>query len=163
VEGPFRRRPQPEVVVHLLRYGSVLRPADRLAVAGDPRPREGDLAQLARADELGSLRQVLPRTALRADLHDALVGAGRLDHAPAPDAEDAQDVLLRGFRRGALERDGGQCERGLQEGATIEWHGRGLRGMQARGAVCESTPPRRGVKNAAAAMRILVDGARRRG
>src|SRR6266566_4063971 len=63
IERPLRRRPEPEVVVHPLGHGAVLFPANRLAVAGNPRLDKRHLTELAGPHEL--------------------VGAGEVGGAPA--------------------------------------------------------------------------------
>src|SRR5262249_34214007 len=85
VEGALRRRPQPQVVVHLGGRLAVRLLADALAVAGDPGAGEGDLPELAGAHELRGAGEVRTTAPLGAQLDDALVLAGGLDHAPALD------------------------------------------------------------------------------
>src|SRR5262249_21009795 len=52
IERPLRRRAEPEIIIDAGRNWSVCLVADAGAVAGDPRPRERHLAELAGADKL---------------------------------------------------------------------------------------------------------------
>src|SRR5262249_29037586 len=108
IEGVFRRGPEPEIVVHAggrLPIGLV---TDALAVAGDPAAGERHFAQLARAHELRRAGDVGGAAPLRADLHHALVFAGRLDHAPALNQVVGDGLFDVDVFAGLTGPDGGQ-------------------------------------------------------
>src|SRR5438552_1218357 len=83
VEGPLRGRPQPKIVVDALRNCRVVLVADAGPVTRDPGAREGDLAELSRTHEFRGTGKLGGAAPLGADLHDAIVLAGGLNHAPA--------------------------------------------------------------------------------
>ena len=66
-----------------------------------PHPHRDDLADVPVPDQLAGPLVVRPRALLRADLHDALVPSGHVDHPPPLADEQRQrlldvDVLARG-------------------------------------------------------------------
>ena len=81
----LRGRAEPHVPVESGRRRTVGRAPEsrRRLVADVPRVDPVDLAERARLDDLDGLLEVQPRSLLRADLHDAVVLARRVDHRAA--------------------------------------------------------------------------------
>ena len=81
IERPLGRRAKPQIVVHARRRLAV----GRLANAGEPiqvspAAHDAHFAQLAGANEITGLDDVLATAPLRPHLDDALVALGRLEH-----------------------------------------------------------------------------------
>src|SRR5262249_37071788 len=108
VERPQRRRAGPQVVIDSFRDRGVGLVADARAVAGDPGAGHRHLAQAAALDELARATDVGGAAALGADLHDAVVFAGRLHHAPPLDKVVADRLLDVDVLAGLAGPDGGQ-------------------------------------------------------
>ena len=83
IEGPLRRRSQPEVVIHARRHGPVGRIARVLhPVQVRPHSHLAHLPQPPRMHELDRLAVVVPAAPHRAHLHHAPVSVGRRHHRP---------------------------------------------------------------------------------
>ena len=92
-------------------------------MAGDPGADERHLAEFAGADELGGALEVRSAAPLRADLHDAIVLAGGLDHAAALDEIVRDGLLDVDMLAGLTGPDGGQgvpvVRRGDADGVDV--------------------------------------------
>ena len=93
IERPLRGRAEPETVIDARGHRPVRLVADRRPVPADIRPRVRHLAELAGLDELVGALVNRAASPLRADLDDAVVLAGRLDHLAAFD-QVVRDRLL---------------------------------------------------------------------
>ena len=123
VEWSQRRRSQPQVVVHPGRRRAVGDHADRIAAAIDDRLACVNLPESAIPQELDGLAEQRPAAALRAGLHDAVVAACRVDHAPPFDDVVADRLFAVDILAGLARHDGDQrvpvIRRGVVHGIDV--------------------------------------------
>ena len=108
VERSQRRRSQPQVVVHAGGRRAVGHHADRIAAAIDDRLARVDLPEPAVTEKLDGLAEQRPAAALRAGLHDTVVAADRVDHAPAFDDVVADRLFAVDVLASLARHDGHQ-------------------------------------------------------
>src|SRR5262245_24937999 len=104
----LRRGAEPEVVVQLRRRVAVGHGRAGEVDAGDADLDGGDLAELAVADQLAGLAELLGGALLAAGLDDAVVLAGCLDHRPPLGDGQAERLLAVDVLAGLAGVDGDQ-------------------------------------------------------